>query len=365
VKLTRFHGLHGYEAAGRRNFLAQTTCDGVVSVAPSLLEGSMPIRAASKPPPKPEVSTAAAPPPAVTEPDDIESLPSDDASFAADAAAMHTGAKGEPARKLMEQLKAVGAPATELAKDKGLVGPRTELWVKQFQMASGISPADGKVNETTLRELQNAVNTKTVVFSPLATDGKTRTTLAGQLPSFPPNAKPDGYIPLDQNKNDHVALGDQESLKSNLQDQGCLVTAFAMVSTFLGHKVTPEQLNDDKSNFQKGTPSFSSMSAAKNTGLTADIFKLSDPGAEQALLSAIDAKAGVMMRVDYKGTEQSDHSIVITGRSGNTLRGIDPATGGPVEMKLEADGSIHGAGWRLYRATEFTIVEKPTPDFDP
>ncbi len=269
------------------------------------------------------------------------------------------GARGPAVVELQRLLSAVGASTSGgdgLSRDGGTYGTKTQLWVKQFQLAEGISPANGKVDATTARALSALASARAPVFSTRDAAGH-RTTYAGALPSLPKGARPDGVTPLNQNNNPRVPLGDQKGMRANLQDQGCVVTSFAMIASRLtGHAVTPAALNDDKANFLKGSDQFSSLLAVKGFGLTSTPMSLSDPGAEQALLAAVDSGEGVMLRVDFVGDKHGDHTVVLTGRTGNTLRGIDPATGGPVEMRIDTEGRITGAGWRRYQGVAFTII---------
>ena len=266
------------------------------------------------------------------------------------------GAKGEAEDALRTLLIDAGAPAADLAKDKGHFGPATETWLKQFQLAVGLLPADGKVSEATVARLVALSEQRQPVFVTQDAEGH-RVTYGGMLAHFPNGSSPDGFSPRNQNNNPRVPLGDQDGLKSNLQDQGCTVTCLAMVATkVLGLDVTPAQINDDKDNFSRGSANLNLSRAVDRLGLSSTAIEMHDPGAVGELLKAIDAHDPVIMRVDFRGDSRGDHSVVITGRSGQTLRGIDPATGGPVEMRIEADGEIRGEGWRHYQATGFRIV---------
>ncbi len=267
-------------------------------------------------------------------------------------------AKGAAVTELHTLLRTVGAPGVgSLSKDGDVFSKQTQSWVKQFQLAVGLSPADGVVEASTWGALRELAAAGTVVFQTKSPEG--RLTYGGQLASFSPTARPDGYRPLDQNSNPKDPLGDQSSTASNLRDQGCVVTSFAMIaSKLLGTPVTPTSLNEPK-NFRAGSADFSSSKATKQLGLTSEPLALHDVGFESTLLAAIDRGAGVMVRVDFTGTDKGDHTVIVTGRTGTTLRGVDPATGGPLELKLEADGALRGGGWRRYQATGVTIIDKP------
>ena len=152
---------------------------------------------------------------------------------------MRTGAVAE----LQAMLQAVGAPRNTkgtvgLESDAGAFGDKTQLWVKQFQLATGLSPADGVVDEKTLLALHGAAERRESVFARSTDVGAT--TYGGQPLAFPKGKSPDGYRVLNQNDNPKVPLGNQSGLNANLRDQGCAVTAFAMVASHLtGQTVSP------------------------------------------------------------------------------------------------------------------------------
>ncbi|MDP2345024.1 MAG: peptidoglycan-binding protein [Deltaproteobacteria bacterium] len=253
--------------------------------------------------------------------------------------------KGDDVRRLQSQLKALGADNVPTGNKSGTYDASTRAAVTQFQRAAGLSPADGVMNEATARKLDESLR----YGSPFGSRG---VSLAGR-PSA--GSKRDGFTTLQQGNNPRVPLGNSSG-GSNLQDQGCVVTAFAMAASKLtGEQQTPAEINTHGELFRPGSGDFVTDKAAESLGIDAVYHDMAtDLDAGNALKKAVDNGKPVLLRVDHNDGGAGDHTVLITGRSGDTFFGIDPAGGYSVEMKLDADGNLRGAGWRHYEATGFT-----------
>jgi peptidoglycan hydrolase-like protein with peptidoglycan-binding domain len=238
----------------------------------------------------------------------------------------------------------------------GDFGPRTEAALKQFQVAHNL-PVTGVVDDATRAAIDEGMRTGTSALpaprAPAAVVPKHQLDANGTV---------DGVPVMDQNKLPRTQLG--ESKDATMSGQGCVLTAFAMVASKLkGEVQDPVALNDafrEQGAFERGSGRLKVGDAAQSLGLKADSVKIHDPGALSALDASLRSGEPVMVRVDYKGDADGDHTIVLTRRNPDgSYSGIDPAGGGSVTMRADVNGNLVGDGWRHYSATALTFVSKP------
>jgi hypothetical protein len=257
------------------------------------------------------------------------------------------GTVGNDVKRLQRQLVALGAPDVKVT---GKWDDATGSAIKQIQTSNGTT-GTGRIDGLTADLLAQSLMFGSP-FAHGAGESNARRPVVGKLDGYPAiiMARQDSSEPLGNTTN---------AAKFNLTIQGCVITSFAMAASKLtGQPVTPAGLNADKSNFAPGSADFNIAVSAAKHGLTHTRMDLSDPGAVDVLRKKVDAGNPVLLRVDFTRGPEGDHTVLITGRTGNTLRGIDPAGGRSVEMTIESDGSIRGAGWRYYQAVSFIAVSK-------
>lgn len=265
------------------------------------------------------------------------------------------GDVGPGVSSLQDQLNALHVQPR--LKVDGDFGPRTEAALKQFQVAHNL-PVTGVVDDATRAAIDEGMRTGTSALPEPAQP------VRGGLSTGQPRLKESvsGVPVLDQSKLPRTQLG--ESSTATLSRQGCVLTSFAMVASKLtGQTQDPVALNDklrDAGAFVDGTGMLNLDSAAKTLGLEAHRVDVHHPGALSGLDQALRNGEPVMVRVDYKGGPEGDHTIVLTHKNPDgSYGGIDPAGGRAVTMRADANGNLVGDGWRHYNATALTFVSKP------